>query len=60
MERTRKQKSLKRFRLENNPPLFFLLSYASVIVVGTGLLTGPWATQSGEMTSPIDALFTAT
>ncbi|MEV4714502.1 TrkH family potassium uptake protein [Micromonospora sp. NPDC049374] len=36
------------------------VGFAGAIVVGTGLLSLPWATRSGDRTELVDALFTAT
>ena len=36
------------------------LSFFCVILAGTFLLTLPWASRTGEWTSPLNALFTAT
>lgn len=50
------RKSLRR-RLESNPPLFFLLVYSFVILIGTLLLMLPFASRSGSSPAPVDALF---
>ncbi len=49
-----------RLPIKINPPRIILLGYISVILLGTILLMLPIATQSGEATGFIDALFTAT
>jgi len=41
-------------------PLVLLYGFAATIALGTILLTLPVSTKTGEFTSPIDALFTAT
>lgn len=46
--------------LVKNPPITFLVSFASTILLGTILLMLPSATSSGEITSFLTALFTAT
>ena len=38
----------------------FIGAYAALILVGTVLLSLPWATRDGSATAPVDALFTAT
>ncbi len=49
-------------KLSANPPIFFLLSFFVVIMIGSFLLSLPWAVQEGNHsdTPYIDALFTAT
>jgi trk system potassium uptake protein TrkH len=47
-------------RLIKNPPVTFLLSFATTILTGTILLMLPSATVSHKITPFIDALFTAT
>ncbi|MCX5779494.1 MAG: TrkH family potassium uptake protein [Firmicutes bacterium] len=42
-----------------NPPQLWVLSFFSVIVIGSLLLTTPWAVQSGQV-NYLTALFTAT
>jgi trk system potassium uptake protein TrkH len=37
----------------------FLGAYLALVLLGTGLLTLPWASASGQWTNPLDALFTA-
>jgi trk system potassium uptake protein TrkH len=37
-----------------------IVGFAAMIVVGGVLLMLPWASQSGQITSPLDAFFTAT
>jgi trk system potassium uptake protein len=37
----------------------FVGALAAVILLGAALLATPWATESGEATAPVDALFTA-
>lgn len=49
-----------RLPIKITPSRIILLGYLSVILVGTLLLSLPIATQSGEATGFIDALFTAT
>ena len=43
-----------------NPPQIMVIGFASIILIGTMLLMLPIATNSGESTSFLDALFTAT
>ncbi len=43
-----------------SPPRVLALTFAVAILVGGVLLTMPWASASGETTSFLDALFTAT
>jgi len=47
-------------RLVKNPPITFLLSFATTILTGSILLMLPSATVSHKITPFIDALFTAT
>lgn len=47
-------------RLVRNPPVTFLLSFATTIMIGSILLMLPSATVTHKMTSFVDALFTAT
>ncbi|MDD2683883.1 MAG: TrkH family potassium uptake protein [Candidatus Cloacimonetes bacterium] len=46
--------------LTDNPPISLMVSFASVIVVGTVLLMLPAASVVNRVTPPVDALFTAT
>ncbi|MDY0152793.1 MAG: potassium transporter TrkG, partial [Candidatus Cloacimonas sp.] len=46
--------------LTSNPPVSLMLSFASVIMVGTVLLMLPSSSTHGHVTHFIDALFTAT
>ncbi len=49
-------------KLSANPPIFFLLSFLVVILIGSFLLSLPWAVSEGHHsdTPYLDALFTAT
>ncbi len=49
-------------KLSANPPVFFLLSFFVVIILGSFLLSLPWAVSSNHHsdTPYLDALFTAT
>lgn len=47
-------------RIQKSPPLFFLLAYLFVIVIGTILLFLPFSSAEGRFTSPIDAFFVST
>lgn len=47
-------------KMEANPPVFFLMGYAIVILIGAGLLCLPIASKSGEGARFIDALFVST
>lgn len=42
------------------PTRIILFGFLAAILIGTCLLTMPFSSASGEMTAPIDALFTAT
>lgn len=44
----------------NNPPLFIILGFAIIILIGTILLALPAAAASGESLGLLDSLFTAT
>jgi trk system potassium uptake protein TrkH len=46
--------------LRKNPYLVILTGFASVIAVGTVILSLPWATSDGHPVPLLDALFTAT
>lgn len=50
----------KRIRKPPSPAPSLLAAFAVLITIGTALLMLPFATRSGEMTSFVDALFTAT
>lgn len=46
--------------MRRNPYLVILIGFASVIAVGTSVLSLPWAASDGHSLSALDALFTAT
>ncbi len=50
----------KRLRKPPSPAPSLLIAFAVLIAIGTVLLMLPFATQSGQATSFVDALFTAT
>lgn len=43
-----------------NPPQIIILSFLITIIIGTILLSLPWASRNGERLGVVDALFTAT
>lgn len=47
-------------RIQKSPPLFFLLAYLTVILIGTLLLCLPFSSAEGSFTSPVDAFFVST
>lgn len=47
-------------QLKGNTPLYFLIGYVGVILVGTLLLLLPISTAKGVIPAPVNALFTAT
>lgn len=49
-----------RHRVVNNPPRFLAMGFFAVIFIGSLLLMLPFATQEGQATTYMDALFTAT
>lgn len=49
-----------RHRVVNNPPRFLAMGFFAVIFIGSLLLMLPFATQEGQTTTYMDALFTAT
>ena len=50
---------LRKF-MERQPARFIAIGFLTIILVGAGLLTCPFATRSREATSFVDALLTAT
>ncbi|MBR5774630.1 MAG: hypothetical protein IKY44_07250, partial [Clostridia bacterium] len=51
---------LRNFKMKMTNTRLIAISFASMIIIGMVLLCLPVASASGEWTSPIDALFTAT
>ncbi|MGE7675886.1 TrkH family potassium uptake protein [Lysinibacillus sp. NPDC094403] len=51
---------MKTVKNKLNPPKILVLGFATIILIGTFLLTLPIATENGEGLSFLDALFTAT
>lgn len=51
---------MKPLLMRMTPTKIIVLGYFAIIMVGAGLLTLPAASQSGQATSFLDALFTAT
>ncbi|MDM5249314.1 MULTISPECIES: TrkH family potassium uptake protein [unclassified Lysinibacillus] len=51
---------MKTIKKKLNPPKILVLGFATIILIGTFLLTLPIATENGQGLSFLDALFTAT
>jgi len=51
---------MNTFKNTLNPPKILVLGFALIIVIGTFLLTLPFATEDGKGLSFLDSLFTAT
>lgn len=60
MDHLRQPKKTVLDKLKRNTPLYFLLGYLGVIVLGMLLLMLPISAQDGQITALPDALFTAT
>ncbi|MEG0229879.1 MAG: hypothetical protein RR640_04680, partial [Oscillospiraceae bacterium] len=48
------KKTIKKVRFVNSPLRVIVISFLSVIIIGTILLTMPFSSKNGEFTSVID------